>query len=195
MADFSSGRLKKKCIFILGPESSGSRLISKIIAHALEIQNFDSWNGSGWMYSKTHKICHESLPAGDESKFPDIDGWISENRENYELNFVLTTRDITISECSRIDRFAKPLHQVQKESAIARKIIRDILHNEFKTMFWSYETFMYMGNTYLELLYNFLEIDSDFFPVLVDGNKARLMGGKLPFQHNRLVRFFKKIIP
>lgn len=183
--------MRPTCVFVVGPESSGSRLISRIVAHVLGVRDFEAWDGAGCRSGPVHRVWHESLPAGDVPAFPDIDRMIAEHRDGYEIVFVLATRDITISEGSRIERFSKPLTQVREESRRARDIMQALMRSEWKTFVWSYETFMFLGIDYLKRLYDFLDVRSDFIPPLVDGNRERLTGGRLPFRHNRLKRFAK----
>ncbi len=186
--------MDKKCIFILGPESSGSRLMSRTLAHVLDIEDFDDWDGAGPKQNEYHKVWHESLPAGEVPQFADIDQMIKEHINDYALYFILTTRDITISESSRMARFAKPLEQVQQETRTALSIMRNLINSDRQTFIWSYESFMFLGKDYLNLLYRFLEIDSDFMPALIDGNRERLVNGKLSFRPSRFRRFFKNIL-
>jgi hypothetical protein len=37
--------MKNKCVFVIGPESTGSKLIAKVCSHALGIDKFGVWNG------------------------------------------------------------------------------------------------------------------------------------------------------
>ena len=50
------------CVFVVGTESSGSKLIARILAHALGIRPYGTWNASGWATSpeSPHRICHRS---------------------------------------------------------------------------------------------------------------------------------------
>lgn len=162
--------VKYKCVFAVGPESSGSMLVARILAHVLKIEPYGLWNGVGWNDSGRHKICHRSLPFGMPPHYPNIDQWIRNNRENYDLYFVLTTRDISLSESSRMSRFMKPKKQVEYESIMARQMMSDIIKRDVNLFVWSYETFMFLEIDYLRMLYRFIGIDSDFSPDLVDGN-------------------------
>ncbi len=186
--------LEKKCIFIFGPESSGSRLMSKTLAHALDIREFDRWDGSGMICDDTHKVWHESLPAGVIPSFPDVEQMIAEHEKDYSLYFILTTRDITISESSRIARFNKPHSQVHEDSSMAREIMLKLMRSDRKIFIWSYESFMYLGQDYLNLLYRFLDIDSNFMPQLNDGNKVRLLKNRIYFKHSRTIKLIKTIV-
>lgn len=168
--------MKYKCVFIIGPESSGSMLIARMLAEVLGIERYGKWNGVGWVDKGKHKVCHRSLPFNIPPQYPDITKWISNNEQDYEIYFVITTRDITISEVSRIKRFPKTMEQVQKESKKAKDSITELLSSDEKCFVFSYEAFMFLKLAYLRRLYKFLGIDSEFIPDIVDGNKRRLTG-------------------
>ncbi|MEO9850087.1 MAG: hypothetical protein ABJE80_12775 [Reichenbachiella sp.] len=180
----------RKCVFVIGPESSGSMLIAKICSHVLGIQAYGSWDGAGWSDEGHHKVCHRSLPYSNPPVFPDIDAWISTNKDEYNIHFVLTTRDLMISEISRFDRFAKPLRQSKLESEKAKEIMKGVMNKDQKYLIWSYETFLFLGLDYLQLLYQFLDVKSDFIPDLVDGNRSKIV--KIGF--GRKVRHFLRRI-
>jgi len=73
---------------------NGTKLIAKIISHALNIDQYGEWNGMGWSDKGMHKVCHRSLPFLIPPQYPDIEKWIHENRHVYDVFFVITTRDI-----------------------------------------------------------------------------------------------------
>jgi hypothetical protein len=167
--------MKNKCVFTVGPESSGSMLIARIIANVLNVEKYGKWDGVGWIDKGKHKVCHRSLPFNIPPQYPNIAKWISDNKRNYDIYFVITTRDLTISEVSRINRFPKTMEQVQKESKNARAVISALLNSDQKCFVFSYETFMFLELAYLKRLYKFLGIDSNFIPDIIDGNKRRLV--------------------
>lgn len=166
--------MKRKCVFTIGPESSGSMLVARICAHVLGVAPFGQWNGVGWCDQGRNKVCHRSLPFCIPPRFPDIGKWIADNESDYDIHFVLTTRDITLSEISRVERFNKSFEQVRSESLRAKEIMSQIIASEQKHLIWSYETFMFLGQPYLSELYRFLEVESDFEVPLKDGNRYRL---------------------
>ncbi len=170
---------RPKCIIVIGPESSGSKLAAKVCAHALGLHAFGTWNAVGWTdgCKSGHRVCHRSLPYGTGAQFPDLGSMIAEHRDRYDIRFILTTRDRTLSELSRRARFGKSAHQVSHESDRATTIVKSILRSEWPSFLWSYETFMMLGKDYLDLLYRFLGTDSDFVPELRDGNAERLRHG------------------
>ena len=165
----------KKCIFVIGPEGSGSRVAAKICSNVLGIHQYGDWKGNDWSDKGHHKVCHFSLPNGRPPKFPDVGQWVSENEKNYEIYFVLTTRDITISELSRFNRRAKPFKQSQKESAKARDIMLMIINSRHKYIIWSYESFMFLREGYLNSLYEFIGVKSEFIPNLIDANIGKIV--------------------
>ena len=166
--------MRNKCVFTVGPESTGSMLVARILAHVLEIEPYGQWNGVGWNDRGKHRICHRSLPFDIPPRYPNIDQWISSNEGDYDLYFVLTTREIALSESSRMSRFKKPNDQVECESIRAREIMADIMQRDVNLFIWSYETFMFLGIDYLRMLYRFIGVESDFIPALVDGNKKKI---------------------
>ncbi len=165
----------KKCVFVFGPESSGSMLIAKICSHVLGVEEYGEWRGVGWSDKGSHKVYHRSQPYHAPPRYTDIDEWIVDNKKGYDLFFVLTTRDRTISELSRIERFAKSLKQVEMESEEAKKKMTQVIHSDQPLFIWSYETFMFLGKDYLKLLYEFLGLQSDFIPPIKDANKKRIV--------------------
>lgn len=175
-----------KCVLVVGPESSGSMLIAKACAHALKIAEFGQWNGVGWVGKDDHKLCHRSLPYDTPSQFPDIAQWLSDH-EAYEVKFILVTRDITMSELSRFQRWGKPFEQSERESKRAQQIMKEIMKGDQPYFIWSYETFMFLGESYLKDLYAYLGVESDFMPSLVDGNRDKVAKiGKLEYATRRL---------
>lgn len=93
---------------------------------------------------------------------------IKEKLIGYELYFIITTRDMSCSLASQISRKfpAKKGHYIK-----SKEILSKVIQNE-RFFIWNYETFVYLKEVYLYLLYNFLEVSSDFVPgEIKDGNK------------------------
>lgn len=169
----------KKLILIIGPESSGSTLIAKVCAKSI-MQESDGFFNSGDSFctNENQMVIHKSLPEHLPPIFCDINSMIV-NYENkgFEVYVILTTRDITISEHSRIKNFLKTKKQVKAESAKAKEIMIEILSNHSKTFIWSYETFMYLGEHYLNKLSAFLDIELENAFELRDGNHLTIKNG------------------
>ncbi len=167
--------MKRKCVFIIGPESSGSTLIAQIISAAL---NGDTaWSGRGFNCCNSpfcdratdftkpcsqveHLVCHRSLPFGQKPEWPPIKEWQS----MYEAYFVLCTRDSTISALSVKKRFQRKSEHIAEHQSLAREILTDLLKSKAKSFLWSYETFMFLKEAYLEEIFSFLDLTSDYRP-------------------------------
>lgn len=90
---------------------------------------------------------------------------------------ILATRDINISEYSRIRKFLKPVNQVKSESARAKEIFHSIMKSGHDYFIWSYETFIFLGIPYLETLMTFLNVEVPIdleFETIEDGNKKAI---------------------
>ena len=161
-----------KCIYIIGPESSGSVLVAKIVAHNLGIADYGTWNGFGIIKDTKNKVIHRSLPYGKESIYPDIDSLYEKNRVFQQL-FILTTRDNKISKISKMERFKKTKQTVNKENNKAKSIFLHIM-DTYKFFLFSYETFMFLGKPYLNQLNKWVGTDKFFCPELIDGNEKRI---------------------
>lgn len=179
--------MKNKCVFVIGPESTGSMLVAKICAHVMGIHPYGEWNGVAWSDTGTHKVCHRSLPYGTPPEYPSIEQWVAENASTHELYFILTTRDITISELSRFERWSRPFDQSRAESDTARKIMSEVIDGKHDYLVWSYESFMFLGRGYLDGLYKFLNVESSFCPELIDANRGKV------FKPNPVFVAFKRL--
>ena len=176
----------KKCVFVIGPESSGSTLVARIISANLNRHDYAEYNGTNFNADHfPHRVCHRSLPSRNPRvpDWPNIDEWLTEFKD-YRIYFVLCTRDIHISERSRLfrSRLVPGLNltpqQFREDSLKARQIIIDVMGRDLDYFLWSYETFMYLGRDYLRMLNRFLEVHADFMPQVKDGNIKYLVGGQ-----------------
>jgi len=79
--------MREKCVYVIGPESSGSMLVAKILAHTLEVAKYGTWNGGGTVKHKERKIHHVSLRTGPSSYFRDIATLIEEDKD--VMTFIL----------------------------------------------------------------------------------------------------------
>ena len=83
-----------------GPESSGSTLTARICLEVLLGVPFDSERAEEWEDDKGNRVWHVSLPSGPEAAFADVNQWVRDYSDTHDLHFILTTRDITLSEYS-----------------------------------------------------------------------------------------------
>jgi hypothetical protein len=165
--------LKKNCIFVVGPESSGSTLIARIIHQAL---GGIKWSGRGFNCCDAGRcdegssytlpcspvgdlVCHRSLPFKDS--WPPIDKW----NEIYESKYILCTRDENISHSSHLIRFNwKDEQLLAKEKERALSLMKDLMYDkDIPTFIWSYETYILLGRAYLDTLADFLNIPRENF--------------------------------
>ncbi len=167
--------MKRKCVFVIGPEGSGSTLIAKLISTALN--NTADWNGRGFNccnevacdketgYVKPHKdvehlVCHRSLPFMYDPLWPPVEEW----RNEYDAYFVICTRDINISKLSIIKRFGRKAATIDEHHNKARAIITNLLQTHQNSFVWSYESFMFLREAYFKRLLHFLGQESNYFP-------------------------------
>lgn len=147
-------------ILVIGSESSGSNLVAKTIARAIDIK----WDGYGEKLTPIGLIEHSSIPTGSNKHWMGIEDMITDR-----THVIITTRDMTASALSKKQRW--PFKQYpEAEVMFAYKMINKIIPKTNNYIF-SYETFIAMGYVYLNLLYDWLEINSSYCPELIDGNK------------------------
>ncbi len=179
----------KRFILVTGPESTGSRLIARTIATAIGICNFEEWDGHGDRKSETDFVMHRSLPHNDPPNWIDIDEIKNGVAKDYTFYVIFCTRDIHIIARSKVFRFIKSNKVIQLEARNAKTIISDHLNNN--SFIWSYETFMYLKEAYLQRLYQFLDIKSEFMPSIEDGNQKYIKD--FPSFIDRVKIFIKRI--
>jgi len=83
-----------------------------------------------------------------------------------------------MSEVSRHNRWSKTFKQSTVESDKAREILTGIMKDEsdLDYIIWSYESFMFLKEDYLQTLYDFIGVKSDFIPKLIDANRRKVGG-------------------
>lgn len=165
--------MKQQCIFITGPESSGSTLVARIVSQAL---GNPSWSGRGFNCCDNGQcdadngyikpcitteplICHRSLPF--KHFWPPIEDW----KTIYKGKYIICTRDKTISRNSQLGRFDwKSDDLLQQEEQQVSNIIEDLISDADTPFFiWSYETYILLGKPYLFMLADFLDIPRERF--------------------------------
>ncbi|MBG84188.1 MAG: hypothetical protein CMJ40_06530 [Phycisphaerae bacterium] len=181
--------VKPKFFFVIGPESSGSTLTARICAQVLLGVPFDSERSEEWEDDKGNRVWHVSLPSGPEATFADVNQWVRDYSDTHDLHFILTTRDITLSEYSRRGRFMRRgSYEVKRHSDRARDIMLQVMSMDYPWYISSYETMIYLGKPYLDLLYEFMGVESDFMPSLRDGNLKRIQSMGLVDNLKRTMR-------
>jgi len=154
-------------VLVISPESCGSKLVAKIVAHVLGIKKYGDWFGGGKVFTEKDEVYHVSLPRTKKREFVDIKPLVS-----WSTHIVVTTRDHNISADSKC-QYCETIEQAIQENEIAKSMLEPILQYR-KTFVFSYETFIYYRLTYLKLLYRFLGVESSFIPSLHNGNRKYL---------------------
>lgn len=168
----------EKVIFITGPESSGSKYIMSIICKAVYQDNsYVHWGSKGllWRSDGQTLIAHHSQPTLRSPIFRTVHE-IKKLLPRCPIYFVIPTRDHNIVAIAKRRRFNAQDQwgegiEVEHEQ-ISREILSEILLNE-KAMIWSYETFIYLGDSYLKKLYEFLDIKTHYFPNTIRDENAK----------------------
>jgi len=160
-----------KLALVVGPEGSGSALVSRIIAHVVGATDYKRWNGLGHVRGNGWKVLHRSLPSLRRAVFYDIEEMIRKHAK-HELYLVLTTRDMTFAQRSAMSRFGRTKKEAQTYTARAARIMGKLM-DEYDCLVWSYETLVFLKAPYLKRLYRFLGIESDFVPPLYNANSKK----------------------
>jgi len=171
---------KPKCVMVIGQHSTGSKLIAKTVAHVLGVADYETWNARRWarsQYTKGNNVFHLSIPSLREArhfyKGPRV--W-KKQFANHDLYILIPTRDQTCIDISSFRRWKISDEERQWRVDRGREMIKELLTSDVKSMVWSYETFLYLGDIYLQTLWSFLGIESNFVPDLIDGNKKYIKG-------------------
>lgn len=170
----------RKHIIVTGTESSGGSLVARTIAHAFEVSHFDAWDGMGpnAITNQIVKVQHVSLPAGNPAEFPNVREWIVGDDEDGPRVFVLTVRDNGISIRSKMRRAegysGLTFEEAQRDNARAARLLAEISSSHRPHLFFSYEALIFLGHVYLQDLYRFLGVESEFVPPMIDANARYL---------------------
>lgn len=149
-------------VLVFGPESSGSALITRIVGLHMGIKI----GGYGRAVCLDDVIEHTSLPCGKKSKFPPVDEMVLEF-----THVIITTRDTTISQLSKGRRFKKLRMHSEMENRFAAEFIRKVMEQDVNYFIWSYETFMLLGDPYLNTLLDWLDLKPVPYEHITDQNK------------------------
>ena len=171
------------CVFVVGPESSGSTYIAKAISNAF---GNAPWNGRGFnscddpqcdaangyvrpcgaCAQPKHMVCHRSMPFRD--KWPPIDAW----RQEYDARFVMCTRDQNVSRLSQKNRFTwKTEADLEAEHEQMLSMAKALLDDPDASVFvWSLETGVLFGDSMTRRLARFVGVPED---TLIDQLKMK----------------------
>lgn len=163
------------CWIVCGPESSGSVLVAKTISHAIGVStDFNSWNGYGYNseIGANNLVLHRSIPFMRPKMYhDDVQKEIRELKKHYSrINYILTTREPTISLISKKNRFGGTYEDGELDLEKGKTFFRQIC-GEPTCFIWSYESMQILGADYFKRLYSFYGISSDFIPEVRDANQ------------------------
>jgi len=166
---------RKRAVIIVGPESSGTNLVKTCVIGATNASsyNFKSKvpNYNDWVYR------FNGFPMVRPAIWVDsLEQARRLEADSRNVYIVLCIRDKTLSEYSVARKFTPHDLLLAKEHKNKAKgiILSVVSQRHFPYYIFSYETFMYLGKPYLKLFYDFLSMQSDFCPKLIDGNEKRL---------------------
>lgn len=164
---------KKRVVVITGFESSGSVFLARVVSHVLgRCEKFGNWSGYGWNGKANQDlvIVHRSMPYGRNPK-----RWLddlkseSEPLGEYDAEFIICTRDRSISKISREIRFGGSDREYNEDDEAARQIFESIMMSSRYFVF-SFESSVALGMPYYRTLYRWLKVESDFDPPVYDAN-------------------------
>ena len=97
-------------------------------------------------------------------------------KAGYDVYFVLTVRDQWIAKLSKIrEHTFADWPTAEEEMEKAREIMNRIIQEIARVFIFSYESLMYLGAPYAQVLYQFLGVESDYVPELRDANPKYAM--------------------
>lgn len=168
----------KTAIIITGPESSGSSFIGSVIAKAMKLSN--NWSGRAYCNNLEPDperkndtiILHRSLPFFEDSYLTRTE--YKTLFKNYDIKYVITMRDISIVNTSKMRRFKRSANTVKINYEKSKVILADIMRYE-RYFIWNYETMIYMGDIYFHELYKFLGTDSTHIPNSVENGNLKYL--------------------
>ena len=131
-------------VFVTGLECSCTKIVSKIIADNLEIQDAEYYDGNRNIADDSHFVSHNSLPAGSELnrvfKKPKSEDWD---------HIVIVTRDYNCSLLSKMNGDYDNEKIYHREHREGRKILQEIIKYDNSIIF-SYESWRLIADNYCE---------------------------------------------
>lgn len=137
-------------VFVTGLECSCTKIVAKIIADNLEIQDAEHYDGNGNIADDTHFVSHNSLPASSNRIFkkPKSQDWD---------HIVIVTRDYNCSLLSKMKNDHDNEKIYHREHIKGCKILKEIVNYDNGIVF-SYESWQVIGKNYCEVFLKSLGI-------------------------------------
>lgn len=163
-----------RLVVITGFESSGSVFLARVVSVVLgKCAKFGDWSGYGWNGEQGDDliIIHRSMPYERNPKkwWSELEQEI-EGLESYSKEFIVCTRDLSISKLSRLKRFGGNLDQYHDDDRKAREIFSELLARERGFVF-SLESAVALEDAYYKKLFEWLGVSSNFSPKVFDANR------------------------
>jgi hypothetical protein len=162
----------KTAFVILGYESSGSVFTAKVVSHVVgKCAQFGDWNGYGFngAIGDDLVVLNRSIPWGRPKSWYDEPSQLLDQFSGYEVRPIICTRDLSISQLSRMRRFGGSAAEFAADSRRATAFFTRLLH-QTPCFLFSYETMLALGPAYFQLLYAWLGVTSGFAPDIENGN-------------------------
>jgi hypothetical protein len=187
-----------RLVIVTGFESSGSVFAARVISFVLgKCKNFGDWSGYGWNGNNGDNfiIIHRSMPYGRNPKrwLEDLEQETS-TLQSYSREFVICTRDLNISKQSRLNRFGGSLVKYELDDKKASAIFNNLMRDE-KCFILSYETALALGDAYYQTLFDWLDVDTKYSPIIFDANKPYIREiSRMKLMVLLMKKFIKKIL-
>ena len=169
--------MTQRGVIVVGPEGTGSVFIARVISHVIgHCRDFGDWDGYGFndAAGAENRVLHRSIPFMRPKQFHHTPEELLDLFAGYDdVRFVLTSRDRTLANASKMRRFGGSVAEAEDDLSIAMPLFEALLVRD-DTFLWSFETMVLYGAPYFQRLYRFLGVTSDFMPEIIDANANRL---------------------
>ncbi len=166
------------CCIVLGPESSGSVFIARVISFVIgHCRTFGEWNGYGFNDSigADKLVLHRSIPYMRPKIFPSLPEILGPLAGYDRIRIVLTSRDRSIMAQSTMRRIGGTAEEAAADLATGDALFAKLLERD-DVFLWSYELMNAFGAPYFQRLYRFLGVQTDFVPPVRDENAKYIKG-------------------
>lgn len=137
---------------VIGLESSGTRLLSKILAFNLQIiDSPDDWDAFDEISNNMYSVTHRSMPHGAKGHgrfIPSLD---------YINSFdcvLIISRDINCVINSKLNSHDNDINSVRKDNKESIKILKNAINSHKNLHIFSYETAENFQDSYVEYFLN-----------------------------------------
>ena len=162
-------------VLVTGPESSGTRWVSKLCARSLGLDPAAKWDGTDLIHNGTNCVMHRSLPHGNRHHFPNLRELADKHQKRFggTGHIVVCLRDTTCIFYSAKRARNHNRHNLTRENmARAVEICTDLLTSDVRAFPFSYESAVFLRVAYAKLaLFDRLGVPGLKDIQAYDGNK------------------------